>query len=150
MYHFDHPDSKVHGAKMGPIWDRQDPGVSHVGPMNFVIWDGLFVTCLQTWTHKIHGKDVFFNLLLPNGIWKFHLTLWINYYYRELSSVAANVIINLKPEYLEITKSYQHNGCWWPGSFCLKVIGNHSRVNRPLSTTHFRFPGMGVTKWNPC
>ena len=23
---------------MGPIWDRQDPGGPHVGPMNFVIW----------------------------------------------------------------------------------------------------------------
>ena len=31
------PDSKVHGANMGPIWGRQDPGRSHVGPMNFAI-----------------------------------------------------------------------------------------------------------------
>ena len=36
------PDSKVHGAKMGPIWGRQDPGGPHVGPMNFAIW-GSFV-----------------------------------------------------------------------------------------------------------
>ena len=33
-----HPDSKVHGANMGPIWDRQDPGGPHVSPMNFAIW----------------------------------------------------------------------------------------------------------------
>ena len=33
------PDSKVHGANMGPIWDRQDPGGPHVGPMNFAIWE---------------------------------------------------------------------------------------------------------------
>ena len=32
------PDSKVHGASMGPIWGRQDPGGPHVGPMNFAIW----------------------------------------------------------------------------------------------------------------
>ena len=32
------PDSKVHGANMGPIWGRQDPGGTHVGPMNFAIW----------------------------------------------------------------------------------------------------------------
>ena len=32
------PDSKVHGANMGPIWDRQDPCGPHVGPMNFAIW----------------------------------------------------------------------------------------------------------------
>ena len=33
------PDSNVHGANMGPIWGRQDPGGPHVGPMNFAIWD---------------------------------------------------------------------------------------------------------------
>ena len=33
------PDSKVHGAHMGPIWGREDPGGPHVGPMNFAIWD---------------------------------------------------------------------------------------------------------------
>ena len=33
------PDSKVHGANMGPIWGRQDPGGPHVGPMNFAIWE---------------------------------------------------------------------------------------------------------------
>ena len=35
------PDSKVHGANMGPIWGRQDPGGPHVGPMNFAIWEVL-------------------------------------------------------------------------------------------------------------
>ena len=33
------PDSKVHGANMGPTWGRQDPGGPHVDPMNFAIWD---------------------------------------------------------------------------------------------------------------
>ena len=33
------PDSKVHGANIGPIWSRQDSGGPHVGPMNFAIWD---------------------------------------------------------------------------------------------------------------
>ena len=31
------PDSKAHGANMGPTWDRQDPGGPHVGPMNFAV-----------------------------------------------------------------------------------------------------------------
>ena len=35
------PDSKVHGANMGPIWGRQDPGGPHVGPMNLAIWGGM-------------------------------------------------------------------------------------------------------------
>ena len=35
------PDSKVHGANLGPISGRQDPGGPHVGPMNFAIWEPL-------------------------------------------------------------------------------------------------------------
>ena len=32
------PESQIHGANMGPIWGRQDPGGPHVGPMDFAIW----------------------------------------------------------------------------------------------------------------
>ena len=32
------PDSKVHGANMGPIWILHDPGGPHVSPMNLTIW----------------------------------------------------------------------------------------------------------------
>ena len=35
--HGGYPDNKVHGANMGPIWGRQDPGGPHVGPMNLAI-----------------------------------------------------------------------------------------------------------------
>ena len=44
-----YPDSKFHGANMGPIWGWQDPGGPHVGPMNFAIWVGLGATasCAQ-------------------------------------------------------------------------------------------------------
>ena len=38
------PDSKVHGTYMGPTWDRQGPGGSHVGPMNLAIWYGIILT----------------------------------------------------------------------------------------------------------
>ena len=31
------PDSKVHGANMGPIWVLSAPGGPHVGPMNLAI-----------------------------------------------------------------------------------------------------------------
>ena len=37
FYVWVYPDSKVHGANMGPIWGRQDPGGPHVGPMNVAI-----------------------------------------------------------------------------------------------------------------
>ena len=41
------PDSKVHGANMGPIWGWQAPDGSHVGTMNFAIW-GLFLSVSNT------------------------------------------------------------------------------------------------------
>ena len=37
-HHYLHPDSKLHGANKGPVWGRQDPCLSHVGPMNIAIW----------------------------------------------------------------------------------------------------------------
>ena len=36
------PDSKNHGANMGPIWGRYNPGGPHVGPINFAIWVVIF------------------------------------------------------------------------------------------------------------
>ena len=39
------PVSKVHGANMGLIWGRQDPGGPHVGPMNFIIWAHRVLLC---------------------------------------------------------------------------------------------------------
>ena len=42
------PDSKVHGANMGPIWGRLDPGGPHVGPMNLAFWDTM--NSLSDWT----------------------------------------------------------------------------------------------------
>ena len=47
------PDSKVHGANMGPIWGRQDPAGPHVGPMNFVIW-----YCFYIWAYMEVGTEV--------------------------------------------------------------------------------------------
>ena len=35
------PGSKVHGANMGPIWGRQDPGGPHVGPMDLAIREAI-------------------------------------------------------------------------------------------------------------
>ena len=47
------PDSKVHGANMGPIWGRHDPGGPHVGSMNFAIWNVAWYTC-----DMYHSKNV--------------------------------------------------------------------------------------------
>ena len=48
------PDSKVHGANMGPIWGRQDPGECHVGPMSFASWDAMhYMYCYVLQAGKI-------------------------------------------------------------------------------------------------
>ena len=51
------PDCKVHGANMGPIWDRQDPSGPHIGPINFAIC----VLCFFTPIKHVNG-------LMPSGI----------------------------------------------------------------------------------
>ena len=63
------PDSKVHGANMGSIWGRQDPGGPHVGPMNFAI-SGVtgFSSCRiehQAITQPNHGVQIDMEIL-PN------------------------------------------------------------------------------------
>ena len=56
------PDSKVHGAKMGPIWHRQDPGGPHVAPKKTLL-AGLFSILL--W--KMHCRT---DSRLAPGQWK--------------------------------------------------------------------------------
>ena len=68
------PYNKVHGANMGPIWGRQDPGGPHVGPMNFAIWafsKKLLAECLadavETPTQNHPGKN-FTQYILDDSI----------------------------------------------------------------------------------
>ena len=58
---------------MGPIWGRQDPGVPHVGPMNFVIWGIITVvpahvffrpTLVQIMACHLCGSKQFFDSVL--------------------------------------------------------------------------------------
>ena len=37
------PDSKVHGANMGPTWVLSAPDGPNVGPMNLAILEGIYV-----------------------------------------------------------------------------------------------------------
>ena len=61
-YIFPFPDSKVHGATMGPIWGRQDPCGPHVGPINFAIW---FVIPIR-WKLHFTFIPILINRLLQN------------------------------------------------------------------------------------
>ena len=48
-----YPDGKVHGANMGSIWGRQDPGGPHVGPMSFAIWVDVGARWAPCWPHEL-------------------------------------------------------------------------------------------------
>ena len=63
------PDSKVHGANMGPIWGRQDPGGPHVGPRIFAIWGnmtGIF-NCAFCPSHESNNKALYKDDGSPGG-----------------------------------------------------------------------------------
>ena len=74
------PDGKIHGANMGPIWGRQDPGGPHVGPMNFAI---LGLSVAFTWAHKqrvlMHGHQ---GWNVRHGlchIYMIYVYIWVGY-----------------------------------------------------------------------
>ena len=57
------PDNKVHGANMGPIWGRQDPGGPHVSPMNFAIWAVFHGNVTQQTLVKVYlVSSIYFNM----------------------------------------------------------------------------------------
>ena len=60
----EYPDRKVHGANMGPIWGRQDPGGPHVDPMNFAIWAvmGTFHSPIQQYCMNVTSSEITCNL----------------------------------------------------------------------------------------
>ena len=41
------PDSRVHGAKMGPTWGLSAPEGLHIGPMDLAIWVSTNCTCIM-------------------------------------------------------------------------------------------------------
>ena len=81
------PDSKVHGANMGPIWGRQDPGGPHIGPMNFAIWD------IGRLTYKSWSREI--------GRYNECIALHFD---RRLGSAAAEVLATLLSERLKKSK----------------------------------------------
>ena len=71
-----YPDSKVHGAYMGPTWCRQDPGGPHVGPMNFAIWvvmlQLLYLNLVATvWLSADLSLETKYNFIFSRSIWWF-------------------------------------------------------------------------------
>ena len=135
-----YPDSKVHGAKMGPIWGRQDPGGPHVGPMNFAIWVDRYGRLRQElYCYGSMRKDVLISFLqwqmplVPR--WyeqrKFHRTLAVDWFiglkqlpgsHRISSSWwigLGRLNLTVSPNQLIITQTAFH---WGNGPFISKMI----------------------------
>ena len=101
------PDSKVHGANMGPIWVRQDPDGPHVGPMNFAICLG-YASQTLTWgyMHKYTYTNIYelwpyhgswflpSDVLLPRVIGAVTLAYqWSLHWYSLMSESGSDVIV---------------------------------------------------------
>ena len=98
-------DSNVHGANMGPIWDRQDPAGPHVGPMNFAIWvvikTGTAAVFPVSCTRLLHWNAVNHCTFLNNGdvncrnisyknhVISLHFTIWFPTYTSWISAIMS-------------------------------------------------------------
>ena len=63
------PDSKIHGANMGPTCGRQDPDGPHVGPINLAIRGNILQTMGKRVTRCYLNvlRNNFTDVLLPVG-----------------------------------------------------------------------------------
>ena len=95
------PDSKAHGANMGPIWP-------HVGSMNFVIWDSIMndwrfaKECYYHIESHTLGDIIMESYLLKNLIFQFRLLIHFDIYLKTIglewslySAIVGNVDFNM-------------------------------------------------------
>ena len=74
-----YPDSKVHGASMGPTWGPQDPGGPNVGPINLDIW---VYTSNAWWDRyrisiKIHKYSLYYMAVKHIILHIIHIRNWL-------------------------------------------------------------------------
>ena len=62
------PDSKVHGANMGPTWVLSAPDGPHVGPVNLAIWGFLLYIILNVsaWFSIKPAISYYFHLVIAS------------------------------------------------------------------------------------
>ena len=126
------PDSKVHGANMGPIWVLSAPDGPHVGPMNFVIWVGLVQSCdnMDNLFQNTHNRQPIGYCEVRCGwlLWAqcSTLALFFNPSHAETKNIYLNLLSVFETEMVllaEILHSVRQGPiytsysmpCWWPG-----------------------------------
>ena len=97
-------DSKVHGANMGPIWGREDPGGPHVGPMNFTIWVDNIIAGIETEYQSEAGttKDAP-NLALTGKLWGVFWKYFGEHWPRYNSTALYKCYVGFRPTELVIS-----------------------------------------------
>ena len=85
-------NNKVHGANMGPIWGRQDPGGPYVGPMNLAIWDNIRGKVNLNHSYNISHKMC---VLLCCPFCLFLSSWWIYTIYTSVSLRIASLVLRL-------------------------------------------------------
>ena len=108
------PDSKVHGANMGPIWVLLAPGRPHVGPINLAIRASMFCNV------AVFSMRIFYIVLCCVGLWNNvygcltleigqHLIVWARF-------------VSLAPIKLRLCSANHRPGYWsnltcdWPST----------------------------------
>ena len=88
IHNADIPDSKVHGANMGPTWVLSAPDGPHVSPMNLAIWDVVHWNGTNRFQWKLNqNTDTRYKYLFATQIAKtFKLTLIEHWLWLEISS----------------------------------------------------------------
>ena len=117
-----YPDSKVHGAIMGPIWGRQEPGGPHVGPMNFAIW---------VLSHCCH---IFLWLCVWDGCTI--ICCWFHIYPRKAGFCDVYCCA-----LLWCVQIIEYIMTWWSYSFCLHITLPQAHYH------HYADPPGGILCW---
>ena len=98
-YHY--PDSKVHGANMGPTWDLSAPDGQHVGPMNPVIrestetFEGM--SCVSMRGLLAHNLK---NYLFPLAIVVIQFVIWLIFYALYYGLITQGIFVMCTPIYI--------------------------------------------------
>ena len=106
------PDSKVHGASMGPTWGRQDPGGPHVGHTNLAIWVVMCVCCpnlTRPVSLPYHYNDVIMSMMASQFC---SLTIvYSNVYWRRSKKTSKLRVTGLCEGNSPVTGEF--TGDWW-------------------------------------
>ena len=135
------PDSKVHGAYIGPTWGQLDPGGLHVGPMNFVI-------SVVTVSHKL--TKIFTVMVLFISL--LHVIKLVLCFSLEVSTFTDRMLadISTEPDHQDSISQYQVRLYWYT---IFHYTGKPSYNDHLMGGTSLpsgaHLGGQGPPRWAP-